>query len=410
MSLQLGLRTSSTGALCNCVYYVSLSLPLFNTALVISFPLSIMSQSSTHILKKSSVFVLIVLHVMIIPSLGEPEGANVCEKMEEITVTITKQVSIPYQVKTTSVCLTPPFRCTKMKTAYKIESRDEPVRLNRTVKVCCEGYYESENSCIPINSPGHTSETLISHPNARLDESSSFASANIWIAISLTSLLVIAVFMLLLFRYKKKIHSLREEVNYVTYTVERGSSCGSSAHYAAPSEVTCSDNNVTPQAKCNNLVSVVNQLKSDPSKISNIEKAAALKKAIELEHDHPFACSSSVLSVPSSSSASCSSSSSAKLAAIKSPSASSAKQLFKPTANPNVYQCQEPSTEQDSMEPIYEELPDTPVPDDRSSHSPLPSSVNNSIHNSMPSSTSNNDERQNQATSSPCDEPDQDIV
>lgn len=363
---------------------------------------------------KSCIFVLTVVHVMIIPSLGDLEGPNVCDKVEEITLTITKQVTIPYKVKTTSWCITPPFKCSKEGTAYKMESQDVPVLVNRTVKICCEGFGQRDNLCLPLS--GNTPQNLIA-PHARLDEATSTASANIWIAISLTSLLVIAVFMLLLFRYKKKIHSLREEVNYVTYTVERGSSCGSSAHYAAPSEVSCSANNVTPQAKNNNLVSVVNQLKSDPSKISNIEKAAALKKAIELEHDHPFACSSSILSVPqsslSSSSASSSSASSSTIpgklqAPIKSPSASAVKQLFKPTANPNVYQCQEPATEQESMEPIYEELPDTPLPDERSSPSPIHISIHNSSVNSMPS-PSNNDQSVNRA-SSPWDEPDQDIV
>ena len=143
--------------------------------------------------------------------------------------------------------------------------------------------------------------------------------------------------MLLLFRYKKKLHSVKEELNYVTYTVERGSSCGSSANYAAPSESGCSGLSVTPNVKSNNLVHVVNQLKSDPTKVSNIEKAAALKKAIELEDEHPLR--GAVAMKPSSS-----------------------KQLFKPTANPNLYHS--PANVKSDKEPIYEELPDVPVTDE----------------------------------------------
>lgn len=152
-------------------------------------------------------------------------------------------------------------------------------------------------------------------------------------------LVIVGVSLLLILKYKKKLHSVKEELNYVTYTVERGSSCGSTSHYAAPSESGCSGLSVTPNLKSSNVVHVVNQLKSDPNKVSNIEKAAALKKAIELEKDHPLMG-----------------------AMAKSPS--SAKQLFKPTANPNVY-CS--NTLKSDKEPIYEELPEVPEIDGSSS-------------------------------------------
>lgn len=135
---------------------------------------------------------------------------------------------------------------------------------------------------------GSSSSSAVRETLRGLDEesSSSSSSIGIWAGICLTLVLVIAFFMLILFQYKKKLHQVKEELNYVTYTTDRsgGSSAGLSVPQSAPSvyaQVVATDSSIP-----NNAVKhfVVNDLKSgQQNKESNIERAAVLKKEAAIE-------------------------------------------------------------------------------------------------------------------------------
>ncbi|RWS16129.1 multiple epidermal growth factor-like domains protein 10 [Dinothrombium tinctorium] len=79
------------------------------------------------------------------------EGPNVCSKDEEFPKEIQVQTQIPYEVKTFGWCLKPPaFRCRKTRIAYRNGFKTETRVFKKTVQVCCKGYAESGERCIPI--------------------------------------------------------------------------------------------------------------------------------------------------------------------------------------------------------------------------------------------------------------------
>jgi len=284
------------------------------------------------------------------------EGDNVCEKEETFNVTISVPKKVPFQVKSYEYCLRVPPRCAVYKTEYKTEYQNETSTSKKMIKICCEGYAEYQGKCVSqiihyhvTSSPGEVT------PIYRIDslnpaasvvtagqgrDNGATASPGLWVGISLSLLVVTAIFMLLLLKYKKKLLQVKEELNYVTYSVDRGSSVGGE-NTSVYSSVNPSDPNIP-----NNSVRtfVVNDLKSsNPSsghpllaptastsiKSSNIERALALKKTRDLE------------SSDDSSNDSC-------LA-----STSSAKPL-----NPNLYLSPLDGKDTDK-EPIYEEVPDS---------------------------------------------------
>jgi len=251
----------------------------------------------------------------------ELEGPNVCEREEEFPVVVQVKTQVPYQYKDYEWCARFPPRCAVYKTGYKTEYRNETKLTSKKIKVCCEGFAELEGRCVihlihsppeklPKTSEDHDPEMFSKRDNiigqaATVSSGSNPSSSiGIWIGTCLSLLLVIAFFMLLLLKYKKKLHQVKEELNYVTYTAgsDRGSSVGGNLENAIYATVNPSDASI-PNNSVRNFV--VNDLKSNnesflstasssasvlnrsvstfhPEKNSNVERAALLKKEAAL--------------------------------------------------------------------------------------------------------------------------------
>jgi hypothetical protein len=263
------------------------------------------------------------------------EGPNVCEKTETFEVVTQVPTKIPFKVKSYEWCAKPPFRCPVMKTDYKPGYRNETSTVVKNVKVCCEGYAEYEGRCVSsivhyvvTSSPGdsgNTTRTFVETLNAgpsqfvtagQSGESSS--SPALWIGLCFALLMVIAFSMLLLFRYKKKLLQVKEELNYVTYTTERGSTGNlENPVYATvnPSDSSIPNNSVRnfvvndlKSCKTNNKMlesaspaAVGVRTSATSTKSSNIEIAAALKKNRELDAETGCLASCALASGTSSS-------------------------------------------------------------------------------------------------------------
>ena len=81
-------------------------------------------------------------------TLAELEGDNVCQRIEQIIVNVTRQISTPYKTTTSQLCLRPPFKCIKEKLVYKPETVEEQQVTNKSFNVCCDGYAKAGNRCI----------------------------------------------------------------------------------------------------------------------------------------------------------------------------------------------------------------------------------------------------------------------
>lgn len=250
----------------------------------------------------------------------ELEGPNVCEREEEFPVVVQVKTQVPYQYKDYEWCARIPPRCSVYKTGYKTEYKNETKLTRKMIKVCCEGFAEVDGKCVihlihlpPEKLPrsdDHDPEMFSKRDNiigqaATVSSGSSPSSSiGIWVGTCLSLLLVIAFFMLLLLKYKKKLHQVKEELNYVTYTAgsDRGSSVGNMENpiYATvnPSDASIPNNSVrnfvVNDLKSNNdsflstassSASVLNRSVasiSHPEKNSNVERAALLKKEAAL--------------------------------------------------------------------------------------------------------------------------------
>ena len=67
------------------------------------------------------------------------------------------------------------------------------------------------------------------------------SDAGLWAGISMILLLVVAAFLFLLMRYKKKLHRVKEELQYVSYTVERTAEKFDNPLYAQAANAVSSD-------------------------------------------------------------------------------------------------------------------------------------------------------------------------
>lgn len=67
------------------------------------------------------------------------------------------------------------------------------------------------------------------------------SDAGLWAGISMILLLVVAAFLFLLMRYKKKLHRVKEELQYVSYTVERTAEKFDNPLYAQTANAVSSD-------------------------------------------------------------------------------------------------------------------------------------------------------------------------
>lgn len=201
------------------------------------------------------------------------------------------------------------------------------------------------------------SSSLMSETLKGLHEEAGSASNSIgiWAGICLTLLMVIAIFMLILFKYKKKLHQVKEELNYVTYTSDRsGSSVGSTGNASALyAQVNAHESSIP-----NNSVKhfVVNDLKSGQQcKESNLERAAVLKKEAALDADFP-----SILPSQVTADSSCAQPTGATAASYDIPDLPLPDLPAPPpkSFNPNIYHGS--TSKEVDKEPIYEELKDPP--------------------------------------------------
>ena len=239
------------------------------------------------------------------------EGPNVCEKEETFPVQFEVKTQIPYQVKTFEWCARVPPRCPVYKTEYRPGFRNETRNSTKIIRVCCEGFAEYEGKCVSQiihyhlvnpskeNNSNSTQKIEVVNSPASIvtagQSATESSSPGLWIGLCFALLMVIGVFMLLLFRYKKKLLQVKEELNYVTYTTDRGSN----GNLENPVYATVNPNDSSiPNNSVRNFV--VNDLKScntshkmlttasssaaaTSMKSSNLETAAALKKTQELE-------------------------------------------------------------------------------------------------------------------------------
>jgi len=286
------------------------------------------SSPSVKIVTATSHIITIFLLCSSFPLLSygkELEGPNVCEREEEFPVVVQVKTQVPYQYKDYEWCARFPPRCAVYKTGYKTEYKDETKLTKKMIQVCCEGFAEVEGKCVIhlIHSPpeklprseDHDPEMFSKRDNiigqaATVSSGSSPSSSiGIWVGTCLSLLLVIAFFMILLLKYKKKLHQVKEELNYVTYTAgsDRGSSVGGNMENAIYATVNPSDASI-PNNSVRNFV--VNDLKSNndsflstasasasvlnrsvvsttshPEKNSNVERAALLKKEAALSDE-----------------------------------------------------------------------------------------------------------------------------
>lgn len=187
------------------------------------------------------------------------------------------------------------------------------------------------------------------------------SSIGIWAGICLTLLLVIAFFMLILFQYKKKLHQVKEELNYVTYTSDRSGSCGASSTGNLSSVPVYAQVNANEVSIPNNSVKhfVVNDLKSGHQcKESNLERAAVLKKEAACDPDFPsiLPTKSGIGSASGSVGATAAAYDIPDLPLPELPLDATPRRPF----NPNLYHSSTPK--EVDKEPIYEELKDPPPP------------------------------------------------
>ena len=305
---------------------------------------------------------------------SELEGPNVCEKRETFQITTQVKTQVPFKVKTYEWCAKPPFRCPVFKTDFKPGYRNETQNSTKMIKVCCEGYAEYDGKCVSSIIHYHVTASPVGDTNSSrerietINSSPSFVTAGDpldapkyvevrWVVACFALLMVAAVLILLLFRYKKMLLQVKEELNYVTYTTERGST--GNLENPVYATVNASDPSI-PNNSVRNFV--VNDLKSSntnnkllgaacpsPSigvrtsttstKSSNLEIAAALKKNRELEAENDCGASAS------GSSSSC-----------------TRESLPLKPLNCNLYQSRDAD-----KEPIYEELSESCISSGRTS-------------------------------------------
>ena len=270
------------------------------------------SASSSSFTKMSIGVILIFITIMTTHSTAlSLEGPNVCEKVETFPVEIQVKTQIPYQVKTFEWCARVPPRCPVYKTEYRPGFRNETQNSTKTIRVCCEGYAEYDGKCVsqiihyhlvnPSQEKNSNSTQKIEVVNSPASivtagqSSTESSSPGLWIGLCFALMAVIGVFMLLLFRYKKKLLQVKEELNYVTYTTDRGSNGNlENSVYATvnPNDSSIPNNSVrnfvvNDLKSCNTNQKMLGTASSSTAstslKSSNLETAAALKKTQELE-------------------------------------------------------------------------------------------------------------------------------
>ncbi|RWS03780.1 multiple epidermal growth factor-like domains protein 10, partial [Dinothrombium tinctorium] len=79
------------------------------------------------------------------------KGDNVCEKAKQYLKEVRVPILIPFEVQTFSWCLKPPsFRCLKTRYVHRNGYKMEARVFTKKEKVCCKGYIEIDERCIPI--------------------------------------------------------------------------------------------------------------------------------------------------------------------------------------------------------------------------------------------------------------------
>nr|XP_054751015.1 multiple epidermal growth factor-like domains protein 11 [Lytechinus pictus] len=80
------------------------------------------------------------------------DGSHVCTITESYFQTMTASYREPFDQTYYTKCtdITNWFKCTRRRTRYRVRYRQEVRTRYRKLRLCCSGYHQRENMCIPI--------------------------------------------------------------------------------------------------------------------------------------------------------------------------------------------------------------------------------------------------------------------